>query len=161
MVSMRSGGLRVSRGFAPAWLGALALALVLSGCATSRGAGPAPPAEAKPAPPTEAKPEAATGPVQTGEASWYGEPHHGRPTASGEIYDMYQLTAAHPTLPMDTRVLVTNLKNGRTVEVRINDRGPHVAGRIIDLSFAAAQKLDATATGTIPVRIRALSLPPR
>lgn len=169
MVSMRSGGLRLSRGFAPAWLGALALALALSGCATSRGAGPAPPTEAKPelpteakpAPPTETKPEAAAGPVQTGEASWYGEPHHGRPTASGEIYDMYQLTAAHPTLPMDTRVLVTNLKNGRTVEVRINDRGPHVAGRIIDLSFAAAQKLDATATGTIPVRIRALSLPPR
>jgi rare lipoprotein A len=74
---------------------------------------------------------------------------------------MYRLTAAHPTLPMDTRVLVTNLKNGRTVEVRINDRGPHVKGRIIDLSFAAARQLGATSGGTIPVRIVVLSTPPQ
>lgn len=74
---------------------------------------------------------------------------------------MYQLTAAHRTLPMNTRVLVTNLKNGRSVEVRINDRGPHVAGRIIDLSFGAARQLGFTSAGTIPVRIRVLSPPPQ
>ena len=74
---------------------------------------------------------------------------------------MYQLTAAHPTLPLGTRVLVTNLKNGRAVEVRINDRGPHVPGRVIDLSFAAAQQLGVASGGTIPVRIRVLSLPPQ
>lgn len=98
---------------------------------------------------------------QTGEASWYGQPHDGRPTANGETFDMSQLTAAHPTLPFGTRALVTNLKNGRSVEVRINDRGPHVAGRIIDLSFGAAQALDSVSEGTIPVRIQVLSLPPQ
>jgi len=144
------GGLLLSRGFA-AWVGAAVLTLMLSGCATTRGTGPAPPAETKPV--------TAPSAVQIGEASWYGEPHHGRPTASGETYDMLQLTAAHRTLPMGTRVMVTNLKNGRAVEVRINDRGPSVAGRIIDLSFAAAQRLGATSAGTIPVRIRVLSLP--
>ena len=171
MGGMRSRCLLVSRGFAPAWVGAVALTLVLAGCATSRGTGAAPSteatAEAKPEPKPEAKPEAKPEPKpeaapsagQTGEASWYGEPHHGRRTASGETYDMYQLTAAHPTLPMGTRLLVTNLKNGRAVEVRINDRGPHVAGRIIDLSFAAAQQLGAISGGTVPVRIRVLSLP--
>jgi len=152
---------------------AIAVCLVLSGCATSRPASPTPPPEAKtePTPETrpEAKPEAkpaprpeakpAPGPSegQTGEASWYGEPHHGRTTASGEIYDMNQLTAAHRTLPLGTRVLVTNLKNGRAVEVRINDRGPSVEGRIIDLSFAAAKELGAVPSGTIPVRIRVIS----
>ena len=74
---------------------------------------------------------------------------------------MHQLTAAHPTLPFGTRVLVTNLKNDRSVEVRINDRGPHVAGRIIDVSYAAAQKLDALSRGSFPAWIRVLSVPPR
>lgn len=154
---------------------ALALSLILSGCATSRPPSPPPQPEAKPEekPETkpEAKPEAKPGPTpeakptpgpsggQTGEASWYGEPHHGRTTASGEIYDMNQLTAAHRTLPLGTRVLVTNLKNGRAVEVRINDRGPSVEGRIIDLSFAAAKELGAVPSGTIPVRIRVISQP--
>jgi len=174
MVAMRSGFLLVSRGFAPALVGSITLMLALAGCATSRGTGPAPSTEAKPeAKPEEAKPdakpetkpstkpEAAPSTGQTGEASWYGEPHHGRRTASGETYDMYQLTAAHPTLPLGTRVLVTNLKNGRAVEVRINDRGPHVPGRLIDLSFAAAQQLGVASSGTIPVRIRVLSLPPQ
>jgi rare lipoprotein A len=73
---------------------------------------------------------------------------------------MYQLTAAHPTLPLGSRVLVTNLKNGRSVEVRINDRGPLLKGRIIDLSYAAAKELEAVAGGTIPVRLRLISLPP-
>ena len=79
--------------------------------------------------------------VQTGLASWYGEPHHGRRTASGEIYDMYQLTAAHPTIPFGTRVLVTNLQNDRFVEVRINDRGPTAPGRIIDLSRSEERRV--------------------
>lgn len=158
---------------------AIALSLILTGCATSRPASPTPQSEAKPetkpeakpepkpeakpetkpAPRPEAKPEPGPGGGQTGEASWYGEPHHGRTTASGEIYDMNQLTAAHRTLPLGTRVLVTNLKNGRAVEVRINDRGPSVEGRIIDLSFAAAKELGAVPSGTIPVRIRVISLP--
>jgi rare lipoprotein A len=99
------------------------------------------------------------GAVQTGEASWYGKPHHGHRTASGEVFDMYRLTAAHPSLPFGSRVRVTNLRNGRSVEVRVNDRGPIVAGRIIDLSYAAAQELVAVADGTIPVRIRVLSIP--
>jgi peptidoglycan lytic transglycosylase len=137
------------------WVGALGLCLILSGCATSRATRATPPTEAKP----EAKPEPGPRKEQTGEASWYGEPHHGRPTASGEIYDMYKLTAAHRTLPLGTRVLVTNLKNGRAVEVRINDRGPSVDGRIIDLSYAAARELGGVSGGTIPVRIRVLSTP--
>jgi len=158
---------------------AIALSLILTGCATLRPASPTPQSEAKPetkpeakpepkpeakpetkpAPRPEAKPESGPGGGQTGEASWYGEPHHGRTTASGESYDMNQLTAAHRTLPLGTRVLVTNLKNGRAVEVRINDRGPSVEGRIIDLSFAAAKELGAVPSGTIPVRIRVISLP--
>lgn len=73
---------------------------------------------------------------------------------------MYRLTAAHPALPLGTLVLVTNLRNGRSVEVRVNDRGPTVAGRIIDLSYAAARALGAVAAGTIPVSVRVLSTPP-
>ncbi len=73
---------------------------------------------------------------------------------------MYGLTAAHPALPLGTKVLVTNLQNGRSVEVRVNDRGPTVSGRIIDLSYAAARRLGAIAAGTIPVSIRVLSAPP-
>ena len=77
----------------------------------------------------------------TGTASWYGEPHHGRPTASGETFDKARLTAAHRTFPFGTRVAVTNLDNGRAVEVRVNDRGPFVRGRVIDVSPAAARAL--------------------
>ncbi len=94
--------------------------------------------------------------VQTGYASWYGWHFHGRKTASGEQYNMYAYTAAHKTLPINTMVEVTNLKNGKHVVVRINDRGPFVKGRIIDLSYAAAKKLDMLKTGTTPVRIVAL-----
>ena len=78
---------------------------------------------------------------EVGMASWYGAPHHGRRTASGEVFDMHQLTAAHKTLPFGTMVKVTNVKNQKVVTVRINDRGPTQAGRILDLSTAAAQKL--------------------
>ncbi len=94
--------------------------------------------------------------VQTGTASWYGQAHHGKKTASGEVFDMNALTAAHRTLPLGTRVLVTNLGNGRAVEVRINDRGPSVAERIIDVSYAAARALGAAGDGVFRVRIAVL-----
>ncbi len=88
-----------------------------------------------------------------GRASWYGEPYHGRRTASGQIFDMYTLTAAHPTLPFGTRVRVTNLENGRSLIVVINDRGPFVRRRIIDVSRRAARQLGFERKGTAPVRI--------
>jgi rare lipoprotein A len=94
--------------------------------------------------------------IQYGVASWYGKKFHGNPTASGEIYDMYQLTAAHKTLPLDTYVMVTNLENYRSVEVKINDRGPFVKGRIIDLSYAAARSIDMVEKGTTRVRVEVL-----
>jgi rare lipoprotein A len=88
-----------------------------------------------------------------GLASWYGEPHHGQPTASGEIFDMAQLTAAHRTLPLGTRLRIVNLENGRTVGVRVNDRGPYVPGRIIDLSRGAAAALGMVEQGIVPVKL--------
>lgn len=97
--------------------------------------------------------------VGTGYASWYGRAHQGRLTASGEVYDMRKLTAAHPTLPMGTRVRVTNLRNGRSVAVRVNDRGPTVDGRIIDLSYAAAQQIQAVGDGVVPVRLDVVARP--
>lgn len=94
-----------------------------------------------------------SGTVQYGIASWYGKKFHGNPTASGEIYDMYQLTAAHRTLALGTYVMVTNLENKRSVEVKINDRGPFVKGRIIDLSYAAARSIDMVEKGTARVKV--------
>jgi len=94
--------------------------------------------------------------TETGLASWYGHPYHGRQASSGEIYDMEQLTAAHRTLPFGSIVSVTNLDNGRTVTVRINDRGPFVEGRILDLSRAAARQLGILGPGTALVRLRLL-----
>ncbi|GAB5410804.1 MAG: hypothetical protein BalsKO_31690 [Balneolaceae bacterium] len=91
--------------------------------------------------------------IETGEASWYGPDFHGRQTANGEKYDMNGLTAAHRTLPFNTQVLVENLDNGKTVEVRINDRGPFAKDRIIDLSKGAATKVDMIGPGTARVRI--------
>jgi peptidoglycan lytic transglycosylase len=88
-----------------------------------------------------------------GRASWYGEFHHGQLTASGETFDMMQLTAAHRTLPLGTRLRVTNLENGRMVRVRVNDRGPYVDGRILDLSLEAARALDMVERGVVPVRL--------
>jgi len=90
---------------------------------------------------------------QFGIASWYGADFHGRTTSNREIYNMYDMTAAHQTLAFGTRVLVTNLDNGRTAEVRINDRGPFVKGRIIDLSYAAARILGLVGPGTATVRL--------
>lgn len=99
----------------------------------------------------------ARGYVEEGLASWYGPKFHGRPTASGEPYNMYALTAAHKILPLGTYVMVTNLENGRKVVVRINDRGPFVPGRIIDLSYAAARALGMVEKGVARVRIVALA----
>lgn len=101
------------------------------------------------------------GPVfeQTGKASWYGPGFHGKKTATGEIYNQNALTAAHRTLPLGTEVEVTNVKNGKSVEVEINDRGPYVGGRVIDLSRAAAIELGMKEKGLAPVKIVAASLP--
>src|SRR5262245_8735703 len=94
-----------------------------------------------------------------GLASYYAEPYHGRPTASGEIFDTYRdLTAAHRTLPFNTLVRVTNKANGREVDVRINDRGPFVDGRVIDLSVRAAREIDLVRPGVAPVRLTVLKL---
>jgi rare lipoprotein A len=88
-----------------------------------------------------------------GMASYYGDEFHGRKTASGETYNMWDMTCAHKTLPFGTRVRVTNLKNQKTVVVRVNDRGPFVKGRIIDLSMAAAKKLNMLGNGVVKVKI--------
>ena len=119
-----------------------AVCLIATGCATGR--------------PT-ARPSAPPAPgATTGQASWYGQAHHGKKTFSGEIYDRTQLTAAHRTLPMGTRVRVTNVDNNRSVVVRINDRGPFKAGRIIDLSQAAAREIGALGEGLFSVRLEVL-----
>jgi len=99
---------------------------------------------------------APAGYTEQGNASWYGDPFNGRRASNGEIYDMYKLTAAHRTLPFDTRVRVTNLNNGKSTTVRITDRGPFVEGRIIDLSLAAAREIDLVGPGVAPVRVEVL-----
>jgi len=98
-------------------------------------------------------PEAVPSFRQVGEASWYGPDFHGKTTANGERYNMLLMTAAHPTLPFNTLVRVTNLDNGRTAVVRINDRGPFLKGRILDLSYTAARALGANLPGVIRVKI--------
>lgn len=90
---------------------------------------------------------------QIGVSSYYGEPFHGRKTANGEVFNMYKLTAAHRVLPLGTIVKVTNLSNGRWVVVKVNDRGPFIEGRILDLSFAAALELEMVQAGTTKVMI--------
>jgi len=99
----------------------------------------------------------ADGYVERGVASWYGPTFHGVNTSSGEPYDMYAMTAAHKTLPLPTYARVTNLRNGRSIVVRINDRGPFVANRLIDLSYTAASKLDMVREGTTLVEVKALT----
>jgi rare lipoprotein A len=139
-----------------------ALCIVATGCATaSRGPSgavgsraPATPAPPTAAPPVPARPSA-TG-VQTGKASWYGDAHQGKKTASGETYDMHTLTAAHRTLAFGTRVRVTNVDNGRSVVVRVNDRGPFAHGRLIDVSRAAALELGVLSAGLFTVRVEIL-----
>jgi rare lipoprotein A len=92
-------------------------------------------------------------------ASYYAARYHGRTTASGEVFDVGKLTAAHRTLPFGTRVRVSNVRNGRSVNVRVNDRGPFVAGRVIDLSPAAARQLDMLDAGVVPVLLEVLGTP--
>ncbi|HUK31130.1 MAG TPA: septal ring lytic transglycosylase RlpA family protein [Candidatus Acidoferrum sp.] len=96
-------------------------------------------------------------PVEHGIASWYGVPYHGRRASNGEIYDMYKMTAAHRTLPFNTIVRVTNITNGKHVDVRITDRGPFVEDRIIDLSLAAAREIDMVGAGTARVMVEILA----
>lgn len=125
----------------------LALSAVLfAACASPRGAAIAPVAPV-------------AGAEQRGLASWYGHPYHGRRTASGEVYDMHRMTAAHRTLPFGTWIEVENLNNGRAVQVRVNDRGPFVDGRIVDVSRAAAVKVDGIAAGVFPARLRVVRPP--
>lgn len=115
---------------------------------------PDPPLSPPPGPaPSVPAPLAPPSPIQYGLASWYGRERHGQRTASGEIYDSGQLTAAHRTAPFGTYVLVTNLENGQTVQVRINDRGPATAGRVLDLSYAAAHQLGMVRTGVTRVKV--------
>jgi rare lipoprotein A len=109
--------------------------------------------------PKHAKTPPAPAPVgytEEGNASWYGNPFHGRRASNGEVYDMYKLTAAHRTLPFETIVRVTNLNNGKYTTVRITDRGPFVDNRIIDLSQAAAREIESIGPGIVPVRIEVL-----
>ena len=124
------------------WLLWMVATLGAGGCVTA------------PTSPASVTPPAAV--TMTGHASWYGEAHHGRLTASGEAFDMNALTAAHPSLPFGTRLRVVNLENDREVEVRINDRGPRIPGRVLDLSYAAARALGAVGSGVIPVRMTVL-----
>ncbi|MCS6781361.1 MAG: septal ring lytic transglycosylase RlpA family protein [Geminicoccaceae bacterium] len=95
---------------------------------------------------------------RVGIASWYGDAFHGKPTANGELFDKDRISAAHPTLPLPSRVRVTNLENGRTIELRVNDRGPFVGERLIDLSQAAARELGFEEEGLARVRVQFLAL---
>jgi rare lipoprotein A len=133
---MRFNILRASR-MAGATAAVLAAAALLWGCRPARIA-------------------PAAGSTQTGIASWYGPGFHGRTTSSRDAYDMYDATAAHNTLPFGTKVLVTNLDNGKSAIVRINDRGPFLKNRVIDLSYSAAYLLDMIGPGTARVRLEVL-----
>jgi len=133
-------------------LAILLAAVVLVGCGHKKH-----PRRTPPPPAPSAAPK--LGQTETGEASWYGRPYHGRRAANGEIYDMERLTAAHRTLPFDTWLRVLNLDNSKTVEVRITDRGPFVEGRIIDLSHAAARAIDMLGPGTARVRLEVIRTP--
>jgi len=143
--------------------------LIMNGC---RSVSTPPPPETPSAPQGHPKPYRvgkqwyqpipdAEGFRQRGTASWYGKKFHGRKTSNGETYDMYGVSAAHKTLPFGTVVRVHNLRNDRQLDIRINDRGPFVRGRIIDLSYGAATKLGVVGPGTAPVEIVALAAPAR
>src|ERR1035437_2645892 len=128
------------------------MAILPAGCGHKKHARRIP---ATPAPSAAPK----LGHTETGVASWYGHPYHGRRAANGEIYDMEKLTAAHRTLPFDTWLQVVNLDNSKTVEVRITDRGPFVEGRIIDLSHAAARAIDMIGPGVARARLEVIGTP--
>lgn len=139
----------------PNLLGSLAPLLLFLLPALFLGACSLPPSRVNPPPASNS-----TGRVsQTGIASWYGPGFHGKATASGAIYDQNDLTAAHQTLPLGTRVMVTNLETGSSAAVTINDRGPFAKGRIIDLSYEAGKALGMIGPGTIPVRVEVLESP--
>src|SRR5438093_3957892 len=149
---------RVTHLFVPSLTGCLLVASLLSSCTGIHGprsvpsaAGPQPNASGAERPPATR--------VQVGVASWYGKEFHGRLTASGEIYNMYQPTAAHLTAPLGTYALVTNLENGQSVRVRINDRGPYKRPRILDLSYEAARQIDLVRPGSGRVQIEFLAEP--
>jgi rare lipoprotein A len=130
--------------------------LVITGCAKKK------PRVAVARPPAHGAPAATAPPVgstERGMASWYGHPYHGRPAADGEIYDMEKLVAAHRTLPFQTYVRVRNLRNDKTVDVRIIDRGPFVNGRVIDLSHAAAKEIDLIGPGVAQVEVTVIETP--
>ena len=141
-------------------LGLLPLLLLASGCGRSpRVSGP-PSVPDSTVAATPGQPALdANARFEEGQASWYGDPYHGRQAASGEVFDKNKLTAAHRTLAFDTWVRVENQTNGQSVDVRINDRGPFVAGRIIDLSEAAAREIDMIRAGVVPVRVSILQEP--
>jgi rare lipoprotein A len=160
------------RGWLCAALAAALLALGLTGCGGRQVPGVSTPPSSQKAPAPTGKGGtykpytvlgqtyyplgSAEGYSETGVASWYGPNFHGKKTANGEWYDMYQMTAAHRILPMHTRLLVTNLDNGRTAEVRVNDRGPFVGNRVIDLSYAAANMLGVVGPGTARVSLQTI-----
>jgi len=151
--STRHATTAILRLMAPAVLALLAACTGIDPAAL-RADAPASPAA------TQAAAVRPAGPVETGPASWYGPGHHGHRTASGETFDMNALSAAHPTLPFGTEVLVTNLDNGRSVKVRVNDRGPHRSGFIVDLSAKAAALLGLRERGIGTVSLRPLTRGP-
>ena len=128
----------------------LAVAVVTSGCSLAGG---------HPARTPVPSVESASGWTESGAASWYGQPHHGNPTASGEIFDQEAATGAHRTRPFGTRIRVENLDNGRSATLTINDRGPFVKDRILDVSRRIARELGMLGPGTARVRITVLELP--
>jgi rare lipoprotein A len=131
----------------------IALLIVGLGAAQGPNNSEASSAQTSRIPKSEVHKQAKTRPYEVGTASWYGEFFDGKPTASGEDYDMYDMTAAHPSLPLGSYVRVTNLHNGRAVVVKVNDRGPIVPGRIIDLSYGAARVLQFEHQGVQKVRL--------
>jgi rare lipoprotein A len=146
----------------------IAVTILLAGCHHKKAARNPPPPPPPGSTPADVAPPSATAPGtvadspeggETGVASWYGHPFHGRASASGEIYDMEQMTAAHRTLPFGAMVRVHNLDNEKSADVRIIDRGPFVDGRIIDLSHAAARAIEMIGPGTAHVRLEILSSP--
>jgi len=140
----------------------LACAMVFGavGCAETRHPSPGAAVRVSPPPPV-ARTVRPTPPacmrdrtfLQEGTASWYGRPYHGRRTASGQIYNMHNFTAAHRSLPFGSRIRVTNMRNGRSVLLTVNDRGPFVRGRIVDVSYRAARALNFVRAGLVPVRL--------
>jgi rare lipoprotein A len=160
----------------PAWAFAAIAAALLAGCASNPVESPAPSRAARDGADAQRSSrgnppfyevfgkryyvlESSAGYRERGVASWYGRDFHGKRTSGGETYDMHDMTAAHKTLPIPTWVEVTNLENGKSVVVKVNDRGPFVDDRIIDLSYRAAQDLDMVRNGTARVQVRALANP--